>query len=319
MNIEKSGHRVLPLALLALGACSGGSSNHGGPTAENAGYGTLSVALMDAPATNVTQIVVEIAQLNVKPEDGDALEFPIDPPLQVDLLTLDANNSATLLDGAVVPAQHYNWMELVLNAAFDGDLDSYVVTTTGGMEEIEIQEELRVPSGSVRLVSGFWVTDNQETSFMIDWDMRHGLVDPPGQPGFMLRPAFRIIDMTAFGTLSGTIAIATVTDDAACGDDDPDLDVGNVVYIFAGFDVEPDDIDMEDGDDAEPVATVDAAPNEMGDYVYETILTPGDYTVAFTCQAGLDDPETDDEVQFSDPVNATIVADEDGPNEPVDF
>lgn len=321
MNITKSARYVLPLALLALGACSSGSSGGGDGrrdlTARNSGYGTLSIGLIDAAITDVTEIWVEIAQVNVKPEDGQVLEFPLDPPLQVDLLTLDADNSEMLLDEEVVPAGHYNWIELELNADFDGMLDSYVVTTTGGMEEVELQqEELRVPSGSVRLVSGFTVTADQETSFLIDWDMRRGLVNPPGQPGFMLRPAFRIIDMTEFGTLSGTVATATITDDMACADDDADLDVGNAVYVFAGLDVEPDDID---GADPEPVATITVSPNEMGDYVYATILSPGDYTVTFTCQSGLDDPEADDTVAFADPVNVTLVADDEGPNEPVDF
>ena len=41
------------------------------------------------------------------------------------------------------------------------------------------------------------------------------------------------------------------------------------------------------------------------DYRYSTIISPGDYTLAFTCQAGLDDPETDDDILFSAGVDAT--------------
>ncbi len=46
------------------------------------------------------------------------------------------------------------------------------------------------------------------------------------------------------------------------------------------------------GTDGEPVATasVDAELSYTASY-----LTPGDYTVAVTCQAELDDPEVDDE------------------------
>ena len=121
----------------------------------------------------------------------------------------------------------------------------------------------------------------------------------------MLRPAFRIVDMTEFGTLRGTIPATTIMD-PACADDDPDLDVGNVVYVFEGLDVVPDDID---GIDPDPVATIEAEPNADGDYAYETILTPGDYTVAFTCEAGNDDPESEDEIVFLPESNLSLVAD----------
>ena len=304
MTMDKSVPFLFALSILSLSACSGGGGS--GSTSQD---GTLSIGLIDAPATDVTQIWVEIAQVNIKPQgSGPALEFPLEPNLQVDLLTLDVDNAEMLLDSETVPAGAYNWLELVVNADFDGEFDSYVVTSMGGMEELVLEDvELQVPSGSLRLVSGFTVTANQETSFYIDWDMRRGLVAPPGRPGYMLRPAFRIVDMTEFGTLSGTIALAAITGDPSCADDDADLDVGNVVYIFEGLDVMPDDIDAAD---AEPVATAVATPNDVGDYVYETILSPGDYTVAFTCQAGNDDPDIDDDIAFAAPSSFTLGADD---------
>ena len=68
--------------------------------------------------------------------------------------------------------------------------------------------------------------------------------------------------------------------------------------------------------DEDPVATVSVMQNAAGDYVYETILSPGDYTVAFTCQAGNDDPENDDAIDFLPERDVTIVADAE---ETVDF
>jgi len=55
--------------------------------------------------------------------------------------------------------------------------DSYVMTEAGGEEEIE----LRVPSNRVRLVGGFEVPPNKSLQLLFDWDMRKGLVYPPGQ------------------------------------------------------------------------------------------------------------------------------------------
>src|SRR5262249_50264544 len=73
--------------------------------------------------------------------------------------------------------------------------------------------------------------------------------------------------------------------------DNADLDVGNVVYVYAGSGITPDDVD---GKAPDPVATAKATPAANGDYTYRVVLAPGDYTVAFTCQAGNDDPEADE-------------------------
>ena len=158
----------------------------------------------------------------------------------------------------------------------------------------------------------------------IDWDLRKGLVHPPGLGGYILKPAFRVIGTEAFGRISGTIDVATVMLEANdCNDDSDtdDLDVGNSVYIFEGLDIVPDDVDEED--DVAPFATVDAVLNDDSTgYDYSTLLPFGDYTVAFTCQSANDGAETnetgnevpaDDTVGFVEPaVNVTLG---DGPGE----
>ncbi|MBN1239812.1 MAG: DUF4382 domain-containing protein [Gammaproteobacteria bacterium] len=296
-------------AVIATAGAAVGCSSGGGSVAPPANEGTLSIGLTDAPVTDVSEIWLEITGLNIKPAgNGPALEFPFDEPRTVDLLQLTPDNAEWLLDGETVPAGEYNWLELELNAEFDSINDSYVVTTAGG------EEELRVPSDSLRLVSGFTVTADQETAFLIDWDARLGLVGPPGQPGYMLRPAFRIVDMTEYGTLSGVVDTALVVDPACAVDDqNGDLDTGNVVYIYEGPGAVAEDID-EDGAEPGPVATAAVEQGTNGDYAYSTILSPGDYSVAFTCLAGHDDPLVDDPtdpaeegaVVFTDTADVTI-------------
>lgn len=295
------------LAAALLNACSsGGDSNFNEPT------GSLSIALMDAPVTDVSSIWLHIAGINVKPQgSGPAIEFPFDPPLEIDLLALDAGNAAALLNDEPIAAGAYNWIELEINADFDNPDDSYVTTVAGGQEELEME----VPSGTVRLVSGFTITADQATRFIIDWDARSGLVHPPGRSGYLLRPALRIIDMTAFGTLSGTVAAEYLTDAANdCAGDAADLDVGNSVYIFTGAGATPDDIDSA----APPVATAGVEPDQSGIYRYRTILSPGEYTVAFTCQGGNDltGAGADDDIAFS---TAKDIVVEDGGYVVVDF
>jgi len=298
-------YRAPVLAALGcwLAACSGGGGDpaSAGPT--------LSVSLMDAPVDNVTAVNVQITALWLKAPGGPAKQLPLKTtPITVNLIGLTDENAALLIDDAPIEPGSYEWLAMDVSAEFDGVLDSYVMTSVGG------QEELRVPSGRVRLVSGFDVGANQAVELLFDWDLRRGLVGPPGQPGFMLKPAFRVIDVTEFGVLRGTVATTTIVgsgDPNGCAADSADLDVGNVVYVFSGSNVTPDDVD---GADPEPVATVTVAQNAAGDYVYRTILEPGTYTVAFTCQAGNDDPAANEsgtakELKFVTPSTHTLTAD----------
>ena len=284
-------------ALVASSAAAGCSGGSGGDD-----RATLEVSLMDAPVDGVTEVRVQIDAVWLKPAgEGPAIELPMtamSPTL--DLLTLGETNAAILVDDAAIEAGDYEWLALDVNADFDGVYDSYVMTAIGG------QEELRVPSGRVRLVSGFTVGANQAVRLLFDWDLRKGLVGPPGQPGYLLKPAFRVIDVTEYGVLRGTVADATITGDPACVTDDADARLGNVVYVFEGADAIPDDIDEAE---AEPVATVPVEQNDAGEYVYRTIIAPGTYTVAFTCTAVDDDPVADDALGFGTAENVTIAAD----------
>jgi len=168
------------------------------------------------------------------------------------------------------------------------------------------QVELRVPSGSqngLKLVSGFTVTQNRSTHLVIDWDLRKALSDPVGQPGLHLRPALRVTDMALFGTLSGIVAEALVTD-ASCSNDLA-AQTGNAVYIYSGMTDTPGDIGDAEND---PFMTATVAQDGAGACTYEvSYLSVGDYTAVFTCQANDDDAESDDDdIIFSAPQSFVI-------------
>lgn len=299
-------HRLaLPLLVItgaSLAACSSGGS--GGGTQET---GTLSVSLMDAPVEGVTEVHVEIAGLSVKPINGPAIELDIGTEtVTVDLLELTEENAALLVDGETLPAGEYEWLRMAVNAEHDGEMDSYVMTALGG------QVELRVPSGTVRLVSGFEILGGQELEFLIDWSVRQGLVDPIGLDGYLLKPAFRVLRIDESSTLSGMVDALTLQDESCANDDEEDIAAGNVVYVYEGHDVTPFDFD---GEDPEPFATADVELDMNGDYVYSVSLMPGDYTVAFTCEAANDLPESAEDIVFLGETNATMDAD----GEIVDF
>ena len=298
MQNKKIGWVAPAFATLGLVACSGG----GGGSPAGIGPSKVSVQLMDAPVDGVTAVYVKITSMWIKPQGGPAVQLPLTTtPMTVNLMELTDKNAAILIDEAVVEPGSYEWLAMDV-AAERNVRDSYVMTEAGGEEEIE----LRVPSNRVRLVGGFEVPPNQSLKLLFDWDMRKGLVNPPGQHQYMLKPAFRMLDVTAYGVLQGTIAAATVgtsLDPAVnnCASDDKvDLDVGNVVYLYEGS-VTPDDVDGT----GDPIATVAAKRNAAGDYVYRTLVQPGTYTVVFSCEAGNDDPEADDDITFLNPVGST--------------
>jgi hypothetical protein len=266
---------------------------------------------MDAPVDGVTAVYVKITAMWIKPQgSGPAVQLAMpNGPMTVNLMGLTDKNAAILVDNATIPAGSYEWIAMDI-AGEPNVRDSYVITLNGAEEEVETA--LSVPSGRLRLVSGFTVPENQAVKLLFDWDMRQGLVFPPGQHQYFLKPAFRMIDVTAYGVLEGTIKAAVVGTSLDpvvnnCAKDDiTDLDVGNVVYVFSGTGVAADDVDGT----GDPIATVPATRNAAGDYVYRTLISPGAYSVAFTCQAGSDDPDTDEtgtpnEIKFLPEVDIT--------------
>jgi hypothetical protein len=77
------------------------------------------------------------------------------------------------------------------------------------------------------------------------------------------------------------------------------------VYIFRGHDASPDDIDINEPN---PVQLAKVVYNNVSrQYRYSVhSLSEGIYTLAFTCQAGNDSPEYDDDIRFGGMKNVTI-------------
>jgi hypothetical protein len=288
---------------LFLTACGGGS---GEVAVEQTGI--INIAITDATVDDVTKVNVQFTGVTLKPQSGDEIEMFFDPPKDFDLLTLSGGMTAELLPDTRVPAGSYNWIRLAVNAKFDNVFDSYAMLPQG-------EVELRVPSGNqsgLKLVSGFTVTQNQSTNIVIDWDLRKALSDPTGQPGLHLRPALRVTNMAAYGTLNGTVAEALVNDGSCTNN--LAMDTGNAIYIYVGVVDTPGDIGDATND---PLTIATVSQSESGTYVYEVnFLSVGEYTAAFTCQADDDDPETDDPIEF--PVSHTFSI-EDGATIVVDF
>lgn len=265
---------ALPLAIVAvLSACGGGGST------SSTGTGTLSLSITDAPVDNADAVVVEFTGVEIKPAGGSSFSIDFAAPQSIDLLALTGGTAEILLNGEVLDAGDYEWLRLKVNATEGGDPmdDSYIVV--GG-----VAYDLRIPSSDqtgLKLNRPITIPANGSTSFTIDFDLSKS-IHVTGQNNYMLRPTLRLVDNSMDGALAGTVDAGTIAAECSSGD------IG-AVYVFENAGTTPDDINI-DGTDVEPVAiaTVDW---EAGDYSYlVAFLEAGDYTAAFTCDAGDDDP-----------------------------
>ena len=296
------------ISLSMIGALSLASGCGNSESAANSG--TLSLRVTDAVVDSAEHVYVEFGGLEIQAPDGSRItvfycQDPADAtktvvsstpctttpaPKQLDLLALTGGEAAYLLDHVTLPAGRYPWIRLMVNTA--GTRDTYIVTTGGG------EYELDIPSGAqtgLKLVRGFGVPAGGSADFTIDFDLRKS-VRMTGTADYSLRPTLRMADNAVAGAIAGSVDSALVP-----GGCTP------AVYIFAGAGATPDDID---GTPSEPITTAAVRLDATdGTYRYKAaFLEAGSYTVAYTCQAALDDPAADDALTFSGTSTVTVEA-----------
>jgi hypothetical protein len=281
--------------------------------------GTLSVSIKDAPVDDVSEVIVTFDRIDLKPRNGSAERFDLNPPRTVDLLTLQGTNAAPLIEGVELQAGQYEWMRL------------YLVTDESKLVEVQGGEfGLFLPGNQpasnnpnqrfLHLASQFVIPADQHARFTIDVDLRKALAkrtSGPGSPFYMLRPSLRLVDNSETGTLTGTVP-STLVSDPSCTND-PVLG-GNAVYVYGGDVSAPGDVFVdEDGNEqtrsdgaGHPITTANVTlDTNSGDWKYTVGFLPaGDYSVAFTCQALDDEPGSEDGIAFTGLSDVTIVAGE---------
>ena len=307
------------LALLLLTACGGGSGTSGDT-------GRLSLYVTDAPVHSVDEVWITFDAVELKPESGPPVRIDLDPPVRENLLELQGENAAVLLDDVELEAGRYNWIRLfVVSDALDAEVEPSMVREEGGGEFRLFVPGNQPPSRNpsqrfVQLSSPFVVPVNGEADFTIDVDLLQALVrkDIPAhpEPFYLLRPSLRIVDNSEAGAIYGEVASTLACVGQSEGDG-----IRNAVYVYDGLEVTPGDVYLhEDGEVntrdgiAHPITTANV-DLEDGDNVYRYtvgFLTAGDYTVAFTCNAGSDQPDTNDleNVEFLQQHGVTVGAGE---------
>jgi hypothetical protein len=270
-------------AMLLLGGC-------------NYTYGSLSLTLTDAPVDNATSVVVTVAGVKATPTTGNAITYTFPQPQQIDLLQLQNGLRTPLISGWSLPVGSYKSLVLVIdnNAT---TTDTYVILNDGS------QHILSSPSGSPSCASTcsyqtyltintpFTVGASTDSSYVIDFDARKSVLPPAASStDYRLQPLGRMIAETSAGNILGTVSGTLIT--AGCAP---------AVYVFAGIDGNPGDINNTASVDTQPVTeSAVTLDNGTGQYGFTAAYLPaGQYTVAFTCQADQDNPAAADNIVFT--------------------
>lgn len=271
--------------------------------------GAISFAVTDAPADDVSRVQLTINAMSLKPADGSVVMLTLAEPVVVEnLLDLQGGNAIAVLGRTQVPAGRYNWVRLHVTP---GGHDSFVIDDAGGMHDLLIpgQQSGNPHSRYVQLVSGFVVPAGGAADFTIDVDLRRALVQPSSSDDYFLRPALRIVDNALYGSIAGSVDTLLIsgpscTADVATGE-------GNAVYLYDGPAAATGDIYIDEMgaplSSDNPVAVAPVKQDSGGVWRYRFgYVSPGDYTVAFTCQARGDDPSTDDAVLMQSASSVTV-------------
>lgn len=267
---------LIPLAALVLAGCNGASSD-----------GQLDIALTDSPADQASSLVVEFKGVKFQPAGGTPLAFTFPKPQQIDLTQLQSGVTTPLLANLSLPAGRYQWLELEVSAT-TGARDSYLVDSTGkhglvltaaGLTGLRINQPFEVQAGDGR-------------TLVVDFDARKSVLPPLGiATDFRLQPVLRMTDALAAGNVIGSVP-GVLAATAGCTP---------VVYVYAGTVTTPHDIDATAPVTTQPLSEspvkLDTA---FGPYRFTAAYLPaGTYTLAFTCDAGNDDPSKPDALSFN--------------------
>ncbi|MDE1922059.1 MAG: DUF4382 domain-containing protein [Gammaproteobacteria bacterium] len=270
---------VLVAATFGLADCGGGGG--GSPAMTAAPTSQVRLAVADAPLDGATHVVVVFTGVELLPNSGSPVTITFAQPKSIDLMTQGGTASAVLFNQPI-PSGTYSQVRLMVNADGSGN-NSYVQLADGTMHG------LLVPSGAqtgLKLVSGFMVPTSGVVDYTIDFNLRQAITCPPGQgPACILKPVERLVDNTSVGNIQGQITSALP---AGCTPG---------AYLYDGILSRPEDMNSAaPGTDMnQPIASVVPVANSTPPYYYQfTFLPPGTYTVAFTCQAALDNPDQAD-------------------------
>ena len=272
------------LASLGLGGCwwSGADDT------------SLTLVVADTPVDGAQSVTVAFTGVEIQPAGGGASivrDFP--SPQKIDLLQLQDDNFAVLLDSLGLAASNYQSIRLKL------DFSASTITLADG--SVHPLVDTSPNQGVFTLAHPFSIAKDQNLTLTVDFDLRQSISLVAST--YQFTPVMRVVDANQSGALEGFV--------------DASLSIGGVAitdplcqpaaYIYAGAGVTPADIHIGAAGQPVETASVQLDPN-TGKYSYGNhYLPPGQYTVAIVCAAN-DDPAAADALTFSAHKSDKVVA-----------
>ena len=249
--------------------------------------GSVNLDVTDAPVDKAQNVFVQFSGVTFKPTGADAITVTFSSPKTIDLLALKDGDTASLISDRQMRDGNYDSITLNVNAVGDGS-DSYLILASDP-KKAKIPLQMSNASG-LTITGGFSVDKDSTQNYVVDFDLRKSVL--AGTTAYQLKPALRLVNSDKSGSISGSVAGAGAS---GCSP---------AVYVYQGSSATPGD---EGSANPPYMSTLVRLDTASGDYLYKAaFLPPGNYTVATTCSAGLDDATVSGDITLGGAKNVSV-------------
>ena len=289
---------ALIATVLSLSGCGGGGSSGSGTT------GSLTLGITDAPVDDADKIVIEFTGIALEKSSGEVLHFDFASHHNIDVLALQDGRRQHMLDSEALGTGCYEEVHLKINADPAVTHNSHYIHKLGGQFPLHLE---KVDEDKLKVQHHFCVNNGESKDLTVHFDLRKSVHCDQAQQVCTMRPTLEVVDTSSSGSISGEVDPGLIHDPSCSG--------GNVVYVYRGHNVVPDDVHDDTHNHSHTSHTDPAMSAHVkldpvsGKYVYKAaFLHEGDYTVAFTCHATDDHPETHETISFTGSANVALTA-----------
>ncbi len=268
-----------------------------GLVSDEAGF---SLRLTDAPIDGLTKVVLTFTAVELKMRKQGWTLYTLPEPRSIDLLALQGLSTAELLRNMPIEPGEYVRIRFFVDTT---PMANHVELLAGGVVNLEI------PHGDTRgitLKHEFTIPEPRFVNFTVDFDLRTSVRLKKKKGIYRFKPQMRMVVDSDVGYIRGSIDPSFLLG-KKCSD--KDVDSHNAAYVYQGHDAVTDDINELSTTSNPPITTTTINYNKRKSlYIYEAAFLPeGDYTIALTCSADLDNIEADDDLPFFFTENVSII------------
>lgn len=267
---------ALPWLCLALAACEA----------------RVNVELGTTDLDGVSAVRVALEGVDLLDQNGELRTLDSGSDDVFDLRDLTDGQSLVLIDSAEIEATSYTGIRLRFADSGhrieleDGTEAALSIDSTAAFADLDVE-----------------VGEDETATVLATLDLRFSLQQDSGT--YTLTPVLRAIDADSAASLSGTVN-ADAVEAASCRQGRV-VGAGVAVYLF---DRDADSLIDYRRDRSGPIASARVQSSGSAYFYDLPNLAPGAYTLAWTCEADADAPDTDDGLSFQSSAPVTLTAGE---------